>query len=93
LNHGGVLGTLEPLMIETSRPTIASLLRRHGFATGFVGKWHLGYGTDRRVDYPKELRPGPLELGFDYQFAVPQNQRRDARLRRESPRAGHSRLR
>lgn len=73
LNHGGVLGTLDPLMIETSRPTIASLLKRHGYATGFVGKWHLGYGTERRVDYTKELKPGPLELGFDYQFAVPQN--------------------
>jgi arylsulfatase A len=73
LNHGGVANTLDPLLIETKRPTIASLLKKHGYATGFVGKWHLGYGTERRVDYTKELKPGPLELGFDYQFAVPQN--------------------
>ena len=73
LNHGGVANTLDPLLIETTRPTIASLLKKHGYATGFVGKWHLGYGTERRVDYTKELKPGPLELGFDYQFAVPQN--------------------
>lgn len=73
LNHGGVANTLDPLLIETTRPTIASLLKRHGYATGFVGKWHLGYGTTPRVDYTKELKPGPLELGFDYQFAVPQN--------------------
>ncbi len=73
LNHGGVANTLDPLLIETSRPTVASLLKRHGYATGFVGKWHLGYGTAPRVDYTKELKPGPLELGFDYQFAVPQN--------------------
>jgi arylsulfatase A-like enzyme len=73
LNHGGVANTLDPLLIETSRPTIASLLKQHGYATGFVGKWHLGYGTAPRVDYTKELNPGPLELGFDYQFAVPQN--------------------
>jgi len=73
LNHGGVANTLDPLLIETSRPTIASLLKKHGYATGFVGKWHLGYGTEPRVDYTKELKPGPLELGFDYQFAVPQN--------------------
>lgn len=73
LNHGGVANTLDPLLIETSRPTIASLLKKHGYATGFVGKWHLGYGTAPRVDYTKELKPGPLELGFDYQFAVPQN--------------------
>jgi arylsulfatase A-like enzyme len=73
LNHGGVANTLDPLLIETTRPTIASLLKNHGYATGFVGKWHLGYGTEPRVDYTKELKPGPLELGFDYQFAVPQN--------------------
>ena len=73
LNHGGVANTLDPLLIETTRPTIASLLKHHGYATGVVGKWHLGYGTEPRVDYTKELRPGPLELGFDYQFAVPQN--------------------
>lgn len=73
LNHGGVANTLDPLLIEPTRPTIASLLKKHGYATGFVGKWHLGYGTEPRVDYTKELKPGPLELGFDYQFAVPQN--------------------
>ena len=73
LNHGGVANTLDPLLIEPSRPTVASLLKKHGYATGFVGKWHLGYGTAPRVDYTKELKPGPLELGFDYQFAVPQN--------------------
>ncbi len=73
LNHGGVANTLDPLLIETTRPTVASLLKKHGYTTGFVGKWHLGYGTEPRVDYTKELKPGPLELGFDYQFAVPQN--------------------
>ena len=73
LNHGGVANTLDPLLIETTRPTIASLLKKHGYATGFIGKWHLGYGTEPRVDYTKEIKPGPLELGFDYQFAVPQN--------------------
>ncbi len=73
LNHGEVLNTLDPLLIEPNRPTIASMLKRHGYRTGFVGKWHLGYGTDKRVDYTRELKPGPLELGFDYQFAVPQN--------------------
>jgi arylsulfatase A len=64
---------MDPLLIETDRPTIASLLKKHGYTTAIVGKWHLGYGTDKRVDYTRELKPGPLELGFDYQFAVPQN--------------------
>ena len=73
LNTGRVLNTFDPLLIETERPTIASMLKKLGYRTGFVGKWHLGYGAKRPVDYTKELKPGPLELGFDYQFAVPQN--------------------
>ena len=80
LNHGGVANTLDPLLIETTRPTIASLLKQHGYATGFIGKWHLGYGTAPRVDFTKELKPGPLELGFDYQFAVPQNHNDQSRV-------------
>jgi len=80
LNHGGVANTLDPLLIETTRPTIASLLKKHGYATCFVGKWHLGYGTEPRVDFTKELKPGPLELGFDYQFAVPQNHNDKSRV-------------
>lgn len=80
LNHGEVLGTTEPLLIETDRPTIASHLKARGYQTGFVGKWHLGYGTQRPVDYTQELKPGPLELGFDYQFAVPQNHNDQTRV-------------
>jgi arylsulfatase A-like enzyme len=69
----GVLGVFSPLLIETDRPTLASLLKRHGYHTAIIGKWHLGYGTDRRLDYTGPLKPGPLELGFDYQFAIPAN--------------------
>jgi arylsulfatase A len=69
----GVSNVRDPLLIETERPTLASLLKGQGYRTAMVGKWHLGYGTAKRTDFTKELKPGPLELGFDYQFAVPQN--------------------
>ena len=68
-----VLGTLSPLHIETTRLTIASMLKQQGYNTAAVGKWHLGYGTAERCDYSKELKPGPLEIGFDYHFSVPSN--------------------
>ena len=71
LRHG-VLGITSPSHIETSRPTIASLLKSVGYRTAAIGKWHLGYGASR-TDYTKPLDPGPLDIGFDYHFGVPQN--------------------
>jgi|ETNmetMinimDraft_15_1059895.scaffolds.fasta_scaffold04089_3 arylsulfatase A-like enzyme len=68
-----VLGTLSPLHIEPGRINLASLLKKHGYSTASIGKWHLGYGSSRRVDYTKDLKPGPLEIGFDYHFGVPAN--------------------
>lgn len=68
-----VLSTLAPLHIETTRLTMASMLKSQGYNCAAVGKWHLGYGTAERCDYTKELKPGPLEIGFDYHFSVPSN--------------------
>ena len=69
----GVSNVFDPLLIETDRPNLARLMKSKGYATAVVGKWHLGYGTKRHVDYTEPLKPGPLEIGFDYQFAIPQN--------------------
>jgi len=68
----GVVNTTDPLHIDTSRSTIASLLKSKGYRTAAIGKWHLGYGT-KKADFTKPLTPGPLDIGFDYHFAVPQN--------------------
>lgn len=72
LQHG-VLNVFDPLLIETNRLTIAAMLKKRGYATAAVGKWHLGYGTVARVNFTGDLRPGPLEIGFDYHFGVPSN--------------------
>jgi arylsulfatase A-like enzyme len=68
-----VLSTTAPLHIETTRITVASMLKQQGYNCAAVGKWHLGYGTAEKCDYTKELKPGPLEIGFDYHFGVPAN--------------------
>lgn len=68
-----VLGVTSPLHIEPGRLTIASMLKKHGYNTAAIGKWHLGYGTGK-TDYTKELKPGPLEIGFDYHLGIPGNQ-------------------
>jgi arylsulfatase A len=66
-----VLNGESPCLIETSRPTIASELRKQGYATGIVGKWHLGLGSAAKTDYKQALRPGPLDLGFDTWAGIP----------------------
>lgn len=68
-----VLSTVAPLHIETNRLTVASMLKSQGYNCAAVGKWHLGYGTAEKCDFTKELKPGPLEIGFDYHFGVPSN--------------------
>ena len=67
----GVLGGYSPLLIDTNRMTVASLLKQHGYATACVGKWHLGLGSKGKTDYEKPLTPGPNDLGFDYFFGIP----------------------
>ena len=76
--HGTVWAN-DPLLIEEGRLTVASLLQHAGYFTGCVGKWHLGFGRpgtagwDDRLgpDFNAELRPGPLEVGFDYFHGMP----------------------
>lgn len=60
-----------PLSIKPGTPTIASILKQAGYITGVVGKWHLGLGDDSGPDWNGELKPGPLEIGFDYAFLMP----------------------
>jgi len=66
----GVLPGDARLIIEPGRTTLASLMRKAGYRTGVVGKWHLGLGAGE-LDWNKEIEPGPLEIGFDYCFLIP----------------------
>lgn len=59
-----------PLVIDPSRPTLASVFKDAGYSTACVGKWHLGLGGGD-LDWNGEIRPGPLEVGFDYCFIIP----------------------
>jgi arylsulfatase A-like enzyme len=66
----GVLPGDARLIIEPGRTTLASLMKRAGYKTGVVGKWHLGLGAGE-LDWNKEITPGPLDIGFDYCFLIP----------------------
>lgn len=69
-NFWGPTGMDQPLSIDLNHLTIASLLKRAGYSTATIGKWHLGFG-EVKPDWNGELKPGPLELGFDYFFGLP----------------------
>ena len=61
-----------PLCIEPGRLTLPAMLRQAGYQTGIVGKWHLGLGDGQtKVDFNREVKPGPLEVGFDYCHIIP----------------------
>ena len=69
----GVLTTYSRPIIPPTRLTVASLLRRHGYATAAIGKWHLGMswvdgrpGTEKQVPIGARMTGGPNDLGFDY---------------------------
>jgi arylsulfatase A-like enzyme len=73
VKDGKVLPANSPLHIETNRLTLASLCKSQGYRTAGFGKWHLGMTTERVTDWSKPLKPGPLEIGFDYYYGMAAN--------------------
>lgn len=75
LKHWVLFGAQGDPMIESDRPTIASMLRDHGYATAMYGKWHVGLRYRRPdgspaagwddADLTKPLHTSPLDHGFD----------------------------
>ena len=71
--HGvAILPPNAPLSIPTDILTLPKLFQRAGYTTGVVGKWHLGIGTKGTpTDWNGDVKPGPLEIGFDRSFLLP----------------------
>jgi len=75
----------DPPVIPSERLTWAEVMREGGYATEYIGKWHLGLwypslrlGRGNRqytmiedeIDFNRALEGGPCDLGFDYFFGT-----------------------
>jgi arylsulfatase A len=54
------------LQHEPGRLNLATLLKRQGYSTACVGKWHQGMSTMAEAD--GTLKMTPVDFGFDYYF-------------------------
>lgn len=62
-----------PLSIGVDELTLPKFLQKQGYRTAHIGKWHLGFGEEGISNWAGEIKPGALEIGFDYHFALPSN--------------------
>lgn len=67
----GIAPPNSPAIIQPGTETVASLLKKAGYTTAVIGKWHLGLGGPDGPDWNGDLKPGPLEIGFDTCFLLP----------------------
>lgn len=85
--NGGTVfqGTGGPSLIAPGKLTLPGMLKKQGYATAAVGKWHIGLtfrdhageaihsgerAAVQRINYSRRIEGGPLDHGFDQFFGT-----------------------
>jgi len=78
-----VLSGYSKSLIKQERTTVGDMLKKQGYATAYIGKWHLGWdwalesedekninglNAKPKVDFSRPIKNGPSTHGFDYSF-------------------------
>ena len=58
-----------PLLIDPTKNTLPKMLKKSGYTTAVIGKWHLGLGSGQ-IDWNEHISLGPNEVGFDYSYIM-----------------------
>ncbi|MFT5128609.1 MAG: arylsulfatase A [Rhodothermales bacterium] len=67
----GVLSGTSPHLIPAERPTLGHLMRKAGYHTAMIGKWHLGWDwakNGKKIDFTQPVKNGPDINGFDQYY-------------------------
>ena len=70
-NDTGIATGDAGMVIRPEQTSIADIFKAAGYATGAIGKWHLGLGDKAgSQDWNGWVTPGPQDLGFDYSYLM-----------------------
>ncbi|MCH2175429.1 MAG: arylsulfatase [Lentisphaeria bacterium] len=58
-----------PQLVTPEMKTMPKMLKKAGYHTGIVGKWHLGLG-DGNLDWNGSINGTPNDVGFDYSYIM-----------------------
>jgi len=58
-----------PLLIDTNTYTFPDMMRKAGYRTGAIGKWHLGIGAGH-PNWNETIHPNANDIGFDFSCLI-----------------------